>query len=68
MDKTRILLLCMAHLLWERYCKVGLHVALLGAGSPNGRADDMHEALANTALATYRQFCQRHGINTGLPK
>lgn len=66
MDKRQLLVLRMADLLWERYTVHGLAAAATAIFHDGHKNQPEVNALANTALATYKQFCARHGIETGL--
>lgn len=50
----------MADRLWEHYAVAGFANAI--SRGENAQVS----ALANTARATYKQFCERHNLPTGL--
>jgi hypothetical protein len=56
----------MADYLWDRYCEAGLINSMLRFNNARSKHQDHSDALTRTARATYRQFCKRHGLETGL--
>lgn len=56
----------MADYLWDQYEVVGLVNALYNYHDIRSASRDLSDALTSTARATYKQFCERHGLVTGL--